>query len=196
VRWRIVLWVVFLGSAAAAIGQSLVENLDENSLSSRKKNARPSNENIGPVRLDPQSSNNRSHEAQPSGPVVHNETLEAVRLAFEKLENRMATGAKIDLFASSSWIERVTRKPAPIPQPRAEVSSVATAPVIPYKYIGRIDEGQLTRVFLVRGDNLLSASEGETIDNTYRIDAILGAQMSITYLPLNAVQLMPIGIPQ
>lgn len=195
-KWRIVLWIVFLGSAAAAIGQSLVENLDENSLSSRKKNARPLNENVGPVRLDLQSANNRSHEVHSSGPVVHNETLEAVRLAIDKLENRKATGAKVDLFSSSSWIVRVTRKPDPIPQPRAEVSSVATAPAIPYKYIGRIDEGKLTRVFLVRGDNVLSASEGETIDNTYRIDAIRGAQMSITYLPLNVVQLMSIGIPQ
>ena len=53
--------------------------------------------------------------------------------------------------------------------------------------------GDKTVYYLVEGDRLHTVTEGETIDGTYRIEAVNESRMDILYLPLSIVQTLALG---
>lgn len=93
------------------------------------------------------------------------------------------TGNADDLFASRSW------RPPPPPAPPPVVIK-PTAPPLPFKYVGRLEEGDGQTVFLSQGNGVRTVKAGDTLDGSYRVDAITPAGVEFTYLPLNEKQFM------
>lgn len=97
-------------------------------------------------------------------------------------------------FAPRSWAP-----PAPPPAPPAPAAPPAppeapVAPPLPFRFMGMMEENENTStVYLAQGERLISAAPGDTIDNTYRVDALKGRTLHFTYLPLNQRQSLPLG---
>lgn len=105
-----------------------------------------------------------------------------------------------ELFASTSWAPKpppITpqQQAAMLQQQRAKVKAPPPAPTPPplqFKYIGKAIEGNRTWVFLTQADENYIAKIGEKIDDRYRLDTISDESVTLTYLPLNAKQILPI----
>jgi hypothetical protein len=103
-------------------------------------------------------------------------------LAREPLPQRVAG----NLFAARSW------QPPPPPAPAAAPAPPPRAPELPYRYLGRLEDGDQVVVFLLQGNRELVVRQGDQLPN-YRVDEITRRGMSMTYLPLNATQRMLFG---
>jgi hypothetical protein len=63
------------------------------------------------------------------------------------------------------------------------------APPLPFQFMGRATDGAKEIVFLTsKQDRNYAVSVGDTIENSYRVDAITERQMRLTYLPLGQQQ--------
>lgn len=77
-------------------------------------------------------------------------------------------------------------KPAPPPPP--------TAPPLPFQYLGKAAADGQWEVYLGRGEQTFVVKKGMQIDGTYRVDAIAPPNLTLTYLPMNQVQQLNIGV--
>ena len=68
------------------------------------------------------------------------------------------------------------------------------APPMPFTFIGKAAADGAWEVFLARGDKTYVVRAKMVIDGTYRVDSIAPPFMSLTYLPLNQVQQLNIGV--
>lgn len=122
--------------------------------------------------------------------------------------DRMARGAEFatagDPFKSLSWaqIEEASR-PKPPPPPPPPPPSVAIAPPappppppLPFTYLGRMQEGDTETVFLAHGQRNLAVARGETVDQTWRVEAISESAVDFTYIPQDARQRLTIRTQQ
>lgn len=90
-----------------------------------------------------------------------------------------------DPFKVVNFSAPVQVAPAP-PPPAPVVESKPVAPPFPYRFFGQmvgVDGKTLT--FLSRDNALVPIKVGSVLDEVYRIDAMSGKQISLTYLPLN-----------
>lgn len=107
-----------------------------------------------------------------------------------------------DIFMVPRKAEPVVSKAAVVPakSPKPVVLPVLptvipkpTSPVLPFTYLGKLnDAGQVT-VFLSAGSKSFVVKTGDVVAQVYRIDEIKPPTMTMTYLPLNIKQTMPIG---
>ena len=95
-------------------------------------------------------------------------------------------------FAHQDW----TPPPPPPPPPQpAPPPPPPTAPPLPFTFIGKSVADGAWEVYLVRGDRTYVVREkGFVIDGVYRVDAIAPPVLTLTYLPLNQVQQLNIGV--
>ena len=97
-----------------------------------------------------------------------------------------------DLFGSQNW------NPPPPPAPVQAVNNAAppppVAPPLPFKLIGKSVGSGAYEVYLARGEQVYLVREKSTIDGTYRVDKIVPPMLTLTYLPLNQVQQLNIGV--
>ena len=107
--------------------------------------------------------------------------LEAMKLA-------RARPPVAELFPAKSWQEA---PPPPPPPPPAAV--VPTAPPLPFTFMGRTFDSERPTVFLVKGERAYLASEGDVIDEIYRLEKVESGQLTLMYLPLMALQTLPVG---
>lgn len=94
-----------------------------------------------------------------------------------------------DAFAARDW------RPPP-PPPRAPLKAgpkVAVAPPLAYTVIGKKLEDGAWQVFLRRDDRILVVKTLDTIDDAYRVDEIRPPLMTLTHLPTQQRQSLPIG---
>jgi hypothetical protein len=95
------------------------------------------------------------------------------------------------VFGRQDWT------PPPPPPPPAQAAPPPpppSAPPLPFTYIGKsLQEGRW-EIFLARGDRTYLVREAAVIDGTYRVDAIKPPVLTLTYLPLNQVQQLNIGV--
>ncbi|MGW8391253.1 hypothetical protein [Pseudoduganella sp. HUAS MS19] len=77
-------------------------------------------------------------------------------------------------------------KPPPPPPP--------TAPPLPFQYLGKAAAEGAWEVYLGRGEQTFVVKKGMQIDGMYRVDAIAPPTLTITYLPMNQVQQLNIGV--
>jgi hypothetical protein len=85
-------------------------------------------------------------------------------------------------FAHQDWTP-----PPPPPPP--------TAPPLPFTFIGKSVGDGAWEVYLARGDRTYVVREkGAVIDGTYRVESIAPPVLTLTYLPLNQVQQLNIGV--
>jgi hypothetical protein len=94
------------------------------------------------------------------------------------------------LFARSSWV--VAPPPAP-PPPPPPAPPAPTAPPLPYTFMGRFEQGESDLVILTRGNRVLTATQGDVLEKTYRIDGIEANKVTLTYLPLGTTQFLLTG---
>lgn len=115
----------------------------------------------------------------------------------DRWTQRTITDSEIDAFPSREW-----RQPA-VPLNKGRVAKIApppplapAAPHLPFNYMGRIEDANGPRIFLLAGDKTMAVREGDVIDSLYRVESVRGTQMTLLYLPLNIPQILTIGRAQ
>lgn len=105
-----------------------------------------------------------------------------------------ALGANGDLFGRRDW------NPAPPPPDAAAQAAAAApppppmAPPLPFTFLGKAVADGSWEVFLARGDKTFVVRDKMVIEGTYRVDAIAPPNLTLTYLPLNQIQQLNIGV--
>ena len=101
-----------------------------------------------------------------------------------KLEARVDEGAKVDAFAPRNF--------SPVLPPQAaQAPAKPVAPPLPFRYVGKMLDGDKLAVFLVNGNESLAVAAGERIGE-YRVEKITDAEIVFTYLPLKTKQSLPL----
>lgn len=94
------------------------------------------------------------------------------------------------VFLGQNW------NPPPPPAPSGPVAPPPppSAPPLPFTAIGKaVADGQW-EVYLARGEQTYVVKNHTVIDGVYRVDAIAPPTLTITYLPMNQVQQLNIGV--
>ncbi|MES2152927.1 MAG: hypothetical protein V4508_24380 [Pseudomonadota bacterium] len=103
-------------------------------------------------------------------------------------EQGEALGAADAPFGSRDWTPPPP-KPGPAPPPPPP-----TAPPLPFTYMGKAVGDGVWEIYLARGDKTYLVHEKMVIDGVYRVDAIKPPTLTLTFLPLNQVQQLNIGV--
>jgi hypothetical protein len=109
---------------------------------------------------------------------------ETRNVELDRLERRKFSAQAGDIFGRKSW--------APPPPPSRESGPPPPPPLL-FKYLGKVMEGEETRVFLSLSDRNYIVKQGENIDNRYRVDEVNDRAITFTYLPLGAKQTLYIA---
>jgi hypothetical protein len=103
---------------------------------------------------------------------------------FKRLEARKFSAQAGDIFRRQSWL----------PPPSLETKvGPPSAPPLPFKYLGRITDGDGIRVFLSMAERNYIVGLGDEIDGRYRVEGISDNSITLTYLPLHAKQMLSVG---
>jgi len=94
------------------------------------------------------------------------------------------------LFARHDW----TPPPPPPSNAPPPPPSPPMAPPLPFKYVGKSLQDGVWEIYLARNDRTYLVRDGATLDGTYRVDAIRPPTLTLTYLPLDQVQQLNIGV--
>jgi len=95
------------------------------------------------------------------------------------------------LFARQDWTPPPPPPPKPVPPPPPPPPS---APPLPFTVIGKSLEDGKWEVYLASGERTHAAAVGVVLDGAWRVDRIAPPLMTLTYLPLNQVQQLNIGV--
>lgn len=95
------------------------------------------------------------------------------------------------VFLSQDW---TPPPPKPAPPPPAPPAPPPSAPPLPFTVLGKAVGDGRWEVFLARGDKTYIVRSHTVIDGQYRVDAIAPPLLTLTYLPLNQVQQLNIGV--
>lgn len=101
--------------------------------------------------------------------------------------DRFGAGDKA-LFGRQDWT------PPPPPPPKPAPPPPPSAPPLPFTFIGKSLEDGKWAVYLAAGDRTHIANEGATLEGAWRVERIAPPLMTLTYLPLNQVQQLNIGV--
>ncbi|OWJ97546.1 secretion system X translation initiation factor [Pseudomonas sp. A46] len=112
--------------------------------------------------------------------------------AGESLEAPPALVPAADLFASQSWFV-APPPPPPVADQAPPPAPKPTAPPLPFRFIGRMDDRLQQQVFLLRGEEVLVVREGDLIGDTYQVRRIEPERMTLVYLPLDKAQTLTVG---
>jgi hypothetical protein len=135
----------------------------------------------------------RSMTQPPASPAAKRQgDSETIRVELERMirsqphpEADAGTG---NAFSATSWYV----PPPPPPPAKPAPPLKPTAPPLPFSYLGRYQDAGLI-IMLVRGDRVYTVSEGDVIENTYRIERVSAGTVELTYLPLNIRQTLSTG---
>jgi hypothetical protein len=118
--------------------------------------------------------------ARTSGPAPNDQPAAAKSDERDPLLEAATDPFKVVSFVAPVQAMPVAPPPAPVVQPKP------VAPQFPYQYFGRmVDVNGQALTFLSRDGVLVPIKVGTVLDDVYRIDAMAGKQISLTYLPLN-----------
>jgi hypothetical protein len=95
------------------------------------------------------------------------------------------------VFLGQNW-----NPPPPPPPPASSMPPPPPpmAPPLPFVFIGKAVADGAWEVYLSRADKTYVVRNQTVIDGTYRVEKIAPPQMTVTYLPLNLVQQINIGV--
>ncbi len=108
---------------------------------------------------------------------------------------RARGGSSADAFAPRNWEpppRKLSAKEAALAAPPPPPPQ---APALPFVYVGMLADDERTTVFLSQGSRDIAVRTGETIDGTYRVDAVHADRIELTYLPLRQRQTLSLGTP-
>ncbi len=131
-----------------------------------------------------------THETRTAGsvsaPVAHSLLALAHRVA-----EQTAAGA---LFATHSWYVPPPAPPPPTVAAEPVEPPKPVAPPLPFTYMGSYaPSGAKPVFFLTQGDRVYDVHIGDTLDNTYTVDAFTNGALVFTYKPLNQQQQLTTG---
>jgi hypothetical protein len=131
-----------------------------------------------------------AHSARPAAAAAAVPMAESLLRVAHRVAEQTAAGS---LFAAHSWY--VPPPPPPAPVVTAPVAPPKpTAPPLPFTYMGSYTpNGSPAVFFLTNGDKVYDVHLGDTIDNTYTVDALNNGQLVFTYKPLNQQQQLSTG---
>lgn len=95
------------------------------------------------------------------------------------------------LFGRQDWTPPPPPPPKPAPPPPPPPPM---APPLPFTVIGKSLEDGKWAVYLAAGERTHIASVGDVLDGGWRVDRIAPPFLTLTYLPLNQVQQLNIGV--
>ena len=99
-----------------------------------------------------------------------------------------------DVFNATSWyVPPPPRYVKPPPPPSPPPIPVPTAPPLPFTYLGRYGDSASRIIILSKGDRVYTVTEGDIIENTYRVEKLTAGMVNLTYLPLNIEQSLRTG---
>lgn len=136
--------------------------------------------------------NRSSHAAAATTPVQAPSVSPTLMRELEALKLTRAQPPAAELFAAKSWYVAPPPPPPP-PPPPAPAPVMPSAPPLPFAFMGRMVDAERLTVFLVKGERVYLASEGDVIDEIYRLEKVEPGQLTLLYLPLNAVQTLAVG---
>ena len=95
------------------------------------------------------------------------------------------------VFGRQDW----TPPPPPPPPPEPVAPPPPpSAPPLPFTFIGKSLQDGAWEIYLARGERTFLVRENMVVDGNYRVDAIKPPVLTLTYLPLNQVQQLNIGV--
>ena len=116
-------------------------------------------------------------------------------IEIEKLQRRDGP-SDIDKLASNAFGAMTWHVPPP-PQPKPVAKPAPppppSAPPMPFTFLGRYEDGGTRTILLVKGERIYTVSEGDVIEQTYRVEKLAGGQLELTYLPLDIKQTINAG---
>lgn len=103
---------------------------------------------------------------------------------------------EINPFTPRRW-----EKSLPLPEQPAksevaikpEPSTPPGPPALPFKFMGRMDESGQETIYLSRGDEMIIARTGETLDNTYKIQFMDSQHIEFEHIPTGEKQVLSIS---
>ncbi|PSJ46743.1 hypothetical protein C7H85_09045 [Zobellella endophytica] len=177
---RMLNWLAFLGAAGviALIPELLFTEVDGE--------ARPVARDEGPRQQQGQLATLRS-EQEPTMITNVNENRTGDEVA-------VAGFPRADLFAAHSW-----HRPAPVPMaepaPTVAPRPAPSAPSLPLRFIGRLDDSRGTQLFLQWDERIHLVRVGDVIEGTYRLERLDRDRLTLIYLPLRQSQSLAVGSP-
>ncbi len=146
--------------------------------------------------------------AWPAQRAEQTDTLANVDVNRLKLAMRLETGADVlglqgASLPASSFIGReesaaTPPKPAPaaFARPRAQTARAIAplVPPLPFSYLGRLIEGETTKVFIARGTDHYSAEAGLIIDDIYKVEGVSGTAVTFVFLPSGTRQVLALPV--
>ncbi|HEY0490551.1 MAG TPA: hypothetical protein VGD30_13640 [Telluria sp.] len=98
--------------------------------------------------------------------------------------------ADAGVFGTQDW-----NPPPPPPAPAPSLPPPApAAPALPFTFIGKAVSDGAVEVYLSRSGTTYIVRDNMVIDGIYRVDSISPPTLTLTYLPLNQVQQINIGV--
>jgi len=135
-------------------------------------------------------------------PAVARETArpepQAIRVELERLQRAKPEAVTAEMtevanaFNPVSWYEPPPPPPTLPQQPEPE--QVPVAPPLPFTYFGRYEDPPTQIVMLAKGEQIYTVSEGDVIDDIYRIEQISDGAVALVYLPLGINQTISMGV--
>lgn len=134
------------------------------------------------VELAKPVSANRNTAPRRAAPELPLPVLAEVRATAGSEQQGESKQQAADVFKSHSWFV------APPPS-RPQAAAVPPAPPpLPFTYLGSVQDGGHTVVFLAREQRLYTVRKGEVIDGQYRLEDESRGRIVLVYLPLNTRQ--------
>ena len=115
-----------------------------------------------------------------------------ITLDIDRLHRPKKEGVVPELFGIPSPAKTV--QPAPAAQVKA-APPVPSAPPLPFTYIGRMVEEGRTVLFVARGAEALPVSEGDTVGDAYKLEALSDTSATFVYLPMGTRQTLALPAP-
>jgi hypothetical protein len=124
-------------------------------------------------------------------------------LDVDQLGQRKFSSQAGELFNAKSWAaarsgNRNDQKDSLLKQTiQRAVSPPVTSkpPALRFQYLGKIIHNNQTKIILSQSGEKIVVMPGEHIDDQYRVDKIDNESITLTYLPLNAEQILIINNP-
>lgn len=104
-----------------------------------------------------------------------------------------AEAVTVHSFVPKSWRPPPPPPPPPAPAVKPPPPPPPSAPPVPFTFLGRYEEGGTRILMLVRGDRMYTVSEGDVIEQTYKVGPLAGGQLELTYLPMGVRQTLSTG---
>ena len=117
-------------------------------------------------------------------------------LDLDKLNRSVRTTRITDLFASKAAVPPPPPVAVVVAPPLPPPPAPPAAPPLPFRYFGKWIDGNTTVIFLWNNGEGQSVAAGDTVEGTYRIEAITDSAIDFVYLPLGSKQTLPISKPE